>query len=194
MRALCGHSSLIGWNLFGWYCSFPLKWQVWSRKKVLYYSNVMLCILWHFGFKCCIIEGSQEYGLFQCIMSFCFTTHIHKYERTFVLEKNAHIVTQYGLKNMYVMSWWCRYHIHLTEIEIFLSSNDVCWYWKLTSCSINSWKIACTPHLQLKSFEGCFDNLSEFGTHKLFLALVSSFIGHSKMNQSHPYCKYFPAP
>lgn len=46
----------------------PLTWHIWSHKKVLYYPNVILYIIWHFGLKYCVVEVFQENGLFQCVM------------------------------------------------------------------------------------------------------------------------------
>ena len=38
-----------------WYIEI-IKWIMchWSHKKVLYYPNVMICIIWNLDFKCCI--------------------------------------------------------------------------------------------------------------------------------------------
>ena len=64
---LCAYYAFVNHSCY----SLPLIWHVWSRKKMLYYLNVVLCMIWYFGLKCCIIEVFQENGIFQCKMSFC---------------------------------------------------------------------------------------------------------------------------
>ena len=48
------------------------------------------------------------------------------------------------------MPWWCLHHITLYKSKNLLSSDDVCWSRKLTSCLTYPSNIACSSHLQLE--------------------------------------------
>ena len=83
------------------------------------------------------------------------------------------------LRRMY-SPWGCLHLVTHYESKNLLSHDDVCWCWKLMSCSIHPWKIACSSHLRLNfSKDAPLQNLVVIGhAHGLEEAWLLVSVGH----------------
>ena len=57
-----------------------------------------------------VVKVFQEMAYFNGKCNFVHTMKTPKYERTHFIEKYAHNVTQYEVKNKFTVPWWCLHH------------------------------------------------------------------------------------
>ena len=168
------------------YCYLFVIWHVWSS-----YPNVVFTIIWHFGFTCRIIE----------VFQFNEVTHVWKeilYWRNML--STSHNMEFLKKKNYcpIIMSSPDHY-----KSKNPLSSDDVCWCWKSTSCSNYPEKAACSSHLWLKTpknapLQNLIVNGHTHGDEEAWLLVLVNHAHHSPPLALHsnlnPYKLLYPMP